>query len=87
MSAAEIVDYWLDMFETTDVTEWFEAFHIIDIPPLQKTFSGIFGHILLLEYGFNRTVEIATPIMNLLGVQLEDQRFIFEDYLLLHYFK
>ena len=81
MSAAEIVDYWLNMFETTDVTEWFEAFHIIDIPPLQKTFSGIFGHILLLEYGYNRTVEIATPFMNLLGVKDEDQRFIFDEYL------
>ena len=81
MSAAEIVDYWLNMFETTDVTEWFEAFKIIDMPRLQKTFSGIFGHILLLEFGFNRTVEIATPFMNLLGVKDEDQRFIFDEYL------
>ena len=54
MSAPEIVEYWLDMFETQDVTEWKEAFEIVDIPPLQKTFSGIFGHMLLLEYGFNR---------------------------------
>ena len=81
MTAAEIVDYWLDMFVTTDVSEWNEAMEIIDMPALQKTFSGIFGHILLLQYGYNRTVEIATPFMNLLGVHLEDQIFIFEEYL------
>ena len=49
MSAPEIVEYWLDMFETQDVTEWKEAFEIVDIPPLQKTFSEIQAEISSLH--------------------------------------
>ena len=51
------------MFNTKDVTVWYETFRIVDIPDLTLTFSGIFGHILLLELGLNNTITIAEPIM------------------------
>ena len=53
------------MFNTKDVTVWYETFRIVDIPDLTLTFSGIFGHILLLELGLNNTITIAEPIMGL----------------------
>ena len=78
MSAAEIVEFWLgkrhsrkmnirlfnlDMFDTKDVTEWMEHFHIVDIPDLKFVFSGIFGHILMLQFDLNTTIAIAEPFM------------------------
>ena len=62
-SANEIVEYWLDTFQTKNVLMWTDALHSTDIPTISFTFSGIFGHILLLEYGYNTTVSIAEPIM------------------------
>ena len=52
-----------DMFNTLDVTDWSEHFHIIDIPDLKLVFSGIFGHILLLQFDLNTTIAIAEPFM------------------------
>ena len=63
MSAAEIVEYWLELIETKDVTEWYYVLKMIDIPSLQKTFSGLFTHIMLLDFGYNATVDIARPFM------------------------
>ena len=63
MSAAEIVEYWLENIEVKDVTEWYKALKIIDIPSLQLTFSGLFTHIMLLDFGYNDTLAIAKPIM------------------------
>ena len=31
MSAAEIVEYWLDIFDTKDVTEWYDDLRMIVI--------------------------------------------------------
>lgn len=81
MSAPEIVEYWLDMFDTKPVTQWNAAFEIVDIPGIQKQFSAVFGKILLLEFGYNGTITIATPLMDLLGVGQEDREFIFDLYL------
>ena len=63
MSAAEIVEYWLDVIETKDVTEWYNDLKIITIPSLQKTFSGLFTHLMLLDFGYNATVDVARPFM------------------------
>ena len=51
------------MLNTKDVTEWSGHFHQIDIPNLMETFSGIFTHIFMLEFGYNTTVTIAVPLM------------------------
>ena len=56
-----IVSYWLEMYETKDVMEWYDHMEIIDMPSLQLSFAGMFGHIMLLEWGYNQTVTIATP--------------------------
>ena len=63
MSAWETVDYWVEMLETKEVTEWSDHLDFIDLPRLQMSFAGMFGHVLLLEFGFNDTITIATPIM------------------------
>ena len=63
MSAEETVSYWLEMFDTEDVAAWPQYLDHIDLPRLQMSFAGIFGHILLLEFGYNDTITIATPIM------------------------
>ena len=63
MTAGEIVEYWLDMYETKDVMEWYDHMEIIDMPSLQLSFAGMFGHIMLLEWGYNQTVTIATPFL------------------------
>ena len=79
MTSAEIVQYWLgdlslffiqnnrlkisDMFQFKDVTQWNQTLQIVDIPSLQFTFSGIFGHLLMLEFGYNTTLTIAEPFM------------------------
>ena len=51
------------MFKFVDVTDWSAHFHIIDIPDLKFVFSGIFGHILLLQFDLNTTIAIAEPFM------------------------
>ena len=53
----------LDMFNTIDVSDWSAHFHIIDIPDLKFVFSGIFGHILMLQFDLNTTIAIAEPFM------------------------
>ena len=63
MSAWETVDYWVEILERSEVTEWAEQLDLIDLPRLQMSFAGMFGHILLLEFGYNDTIAIATPIM------------------------
>lgn len=52
------------MVETQDVSEWSQTFHKIDVPNIMLSFSGIISHILMLEYGYNTTVEIAVPLMS-----------------------
>ena len=64
MSAWETVDYWVEILERSEVTEWAEQLDLIDLPRLQMSFAGMFGHILLLEFGYNDTIAIATPIMS-----------------------
>ena len=53
------------MLNTKNVTEWAVAFKEIDddMPTISFTFAGIFGHILLLEFGLNATITIAEPFM------------------------
>ena len=63
MTAGQIVEYWLEMYETKDVMEWYDHMEVIDMPSLQLSFAGMFGHIMLLEWGYNRTVTIATPFL------------------------
>ena len=58
-----IVEYWLEMYETKDVMEWYDHMELIDMPSLQLSFAGMFGHIMLLEWGYNQTVTIATPFL------------------------
>ena len=81
MSAPEIVEYWLNMFDTKPVTQWNIAFERVDIPEIRKIFSGVFGKLLLLEFGLNETIAIAEPLMDLLGVKPEEKEFIFDLYL------
>ena len=52
-----------DMFNTLDVADWSAHFHIVDIPDLKFIFSGIFGHILMLQFDLNTTIAIAEPFM------------------------
>ena len=63
MTAGQIVEYWLEMYETKDVMEWYDHMEVIDMPSLQLSFAGMFGHIMLLEWGYNQTVTIATPFL------------------------
>ena len=65
MRAVEVVEFWLEMYETKDVTEWYDHMELIDMPSLQLCFAGMFGHIMLLEWGYNQTVDIATPFMGM----------------------
>ena len=51
------------MFKFKDVTQWNQTLQIVDVPSLQFTFSGIFGHLLMLEFGYNTTLTIAEPFM------------------------
>ena len=51
------------MFQFKDVTQWNQTLQIVDVPSLQFTFSGIFGHLLMLEFGYNTTLTIAEPFM------------------------
>ena len=62
-SANEIVEFWLETFDTEDAPMWIESINSTDIPSLRFSFSGIFGHILLLGQGLNTTISIASPIM------------------------
>lgn len=55
--------YSLEMVNTQDVSEWSQTFHEIDVPNLMFSFSGILSHIIMLDYGYNTTVEIAVPLM------------------------
>ena len=64
MKAGEIVSYWLEMYDTKDVMEWYDHMEIIDMPRIQMSFAGTFGHVMLLEWGFNQTITIATPLMS-----------------------
>jgi len=82
-SSTEMVEYWLDVLNTKNVTEWSEAFREIDgdLPTISFTFSGIFGHIFLLEFGLNASITIGEPFMDLLGVSEKSKRFIFDKYL------
>ena len=53
------------MFDTVNVAEWNETLHQVDLPSLQFTFSGIFTHIMLLDFGYNSTVAVALPFMGM----------------------
>ena len=82
MSGEQMVDYWLDMFNTMPVSDWTDAMAMLDIPPLTKTFSGIFGYILLLGLGdLNDTISVTTPLMDAFGVSPEDKEFFLSSYL------
>ena len=35
MRAVEVVEFWLEMYETKDVTEWYEHMEVIDMPRIQ----------------------------------------------------
>ena len=52
-----------DMVSTQDVSDWSQTFHEIDVPNIMFSFSGILSHIIMLDYGYNTTVEIAVPLM------------------------
>ena len=83
------------MVSTQDVSDWSQTFHEIDVPNIMFSFSGILSHIIMLDYGYNTTVEIAVPLMgiclienffknnflDLFGVDEEFRQFIFDLYL------
>ena len=54
---------FLEMFQTKDVTEWTETFRAVDLPDLRLTFAGLFGHLLLLQFDFNTTLAITSPLI------------------------
>ena len=54
---------FLEMFQTKNVTEWTETFRAVDLPDLRLTFAGLFGHLLLLQFDFNTTVAITSPLI------------------------
>ena len=60
------------MFRSEDVTEWPETFKRVDLPDLRLTFGGLFGHLLLLEFDFNTTLQ--SPLLSLVryGESSED---------------
>ena len=35
MRAVEVVEFWLEMYETKDVTEWYQHMEVIDMPRIQ----------------------------------------------------
>ena len=39
MSAWQTVDYWLEMFDSLEVTEWSQYLDAIDLPRLQMSFT------------------------------------------------
>merc|ERR1711936_509573 len=81
MSAAEIVELWLDMYNLP-VEEWFHAAdHFNVMPTLQRSFAGIFGYILAVITDLETAIAAATPFMDLLGMSLEDKQFFLEDFL------
>ena len=51
------------MFQTKNVTQWTEIFRAVDLPDLRLTFAGLFGHLLLLQFDFNTTVVITSPLI------------------------
>ena len=59
------VSSFTETLQTFDVADWYERLDQIDIPSIQFTFAGIFGHILLLEVGYNNTLAIGTPFMGM----------------------
>ena len=81
MSGEEMVDYWLDMFNNIPVSDWFEAMSMLDVPPLQTTFAGIFGNILLLTSDLNTTVTVTTQLMDMFGLTPEEKQFFLSSYL------
>ena len=59
----------LEMFQTKDVTQWTETFRAsVDLPDLRLTFAGLFGHLLLLQFDFDTTVAITSPLIGGLDV-------------------
>ena len=82
MSGEEIVDAMLYTFDNLPVEEWLQADDVFeDLPPLQRTFAGIFGYILTLVTDLETAIAAATPFLDLLGVSPEDNKFFLEDYL------
>ena len=82
MSGEEIVDAMLYTFDNLPVEEWLQADDVFeDLPPLQRTFAGIFGYILTLVTDPETAIAAATPFLDLLGVSPEDKKFFLEDYL------
>ena len=81
MSGEEMVDYWLDMFNNIPVSDWLEAMSLLDLPPLQTTFAGIFGNILLLTSDFNTTLTLTTQLMDMFGLTPEEKQFFLSAYL------
>ena len=81
MSGEEMVDYWLDMFNNIPVSDWLEAMSMLDVPPLQTTFAGIFGNILLLTSDLNTTVTVTTQLMDMFGLTPEEKQFFLSSYL------
>ena len=81
MSGEEMVTYWLDMFNTIPVSDWREAMNMLDVPPLQTTFAGIFGNIILLVSDLNTTVTVTTQLMDMFGLTPQEKEFFLSSYL------
>ena len=78
-------DIFPEMFQTKDVTEWTETFRAVDLPDLRLTFAGLFGHLLLLQFDFNTTLAITSPLIGGLEatrttVLIEDLTYVFYTY-------
>ena len=82
ISGEEIVDLWLDMFETLPVEEWYDAAESFNVmPSIQRSFGGIFGYISGLLFDAETAISVTTPFLDALGVSAEDKAFFLEDYL------
>ena len=86
MSGEEVVDLWLDMYDTLPVEEWYHASESFDVAPsIRETFAGIFGFVLRLLTDLETAIAVGEPFMDALGVLPEDKKFFLQDYLPLLY--
>merc|ERR1712008_421016 len=63
-------------YNNSPVEDWYGIQASIQIPPLQRTFEGIFGYILTLLVDPDTVDQIVAPLLDLLGVDEKDKEFM-----------
>ena len=63
-------------YNNSPVDDWYGIQASIELPPLQRTFEGIFGYILTLLVDPETVDQIVAPLLDLLGVEEEDKEFM-----------